>query len=75
MERGTNAFEIENVVATGEPVSAHSGRLAKAKVFDFPYTRRGIKHSHKRVEVYYVEEGDATIVVTVYVFYGTWEPT
>jgi hypothetical protein len=73
MERGTNAIEIENVLATGEIVPAHSGRLAKAKVLRFPQVHKSVEYPSKRVEVCYVKEGDATIVVTVYVFYGTWE--
>lgn len=74
-ERGTDGDQIRDVLATGAPVAAHAGRLAKAKVYDLQHLRRGIEYSHKRVEVCYVEEGDATIVVTVHVFYGTWEPT
>jgi hypothetical protein len=72
-ERGTDSDQIQDVLASGALVSAHSGRLAKAKVYEFNKLRKGISYSHKRVEVCYVEEGDATIVVTVYVFYGTWE--
>jgi hypothetical protein len=74
-ERGTDRVQIEDVLSTGEPVPAHSGRLAKAKVYEFHRIRKGIEYFRKRVEVCYVEEGDAIIVITVYVFYGTWEPT
>ncbi len=75
MERGTDGPEIRDVLATGVPVPAHSGRLAKAKIYRFGQRHGGILYPQKRVEVYYVKEGDATFVVTVYFFYGTWERT
>ena len=36
-------------------------------------TRQGEYYEQKRVEVFYITEGDAIITVTVYVFYGKWE--
>jgi hypothetical protein len=38
-----------------------------------PLQRQGKRYSQKMVEVYYLTEGDAIVVVTVYVFFGTWE--
>lgn len=72
-ERGTSEAEIEDVVATGFPVSAKHGRMGRAKVYEFGRDRHGKYYQQKRVEVFYVVEGDDIITVTVYVFYGTWE--
>jgi hypothetical protein len=43
------------------------------KVFDFRQNRQGAYYDQKRVEVFFTTAGDATITVTVYVFYGKWE--
>lgn len=75
LERGTDRVEVEDVLATGVSTPARKGRLGKAKVFAYQQVRNGIEYRQKRVEVYYVEEGDALFVVTVYAFYGTWETT
>jgi hypothetical protein len=71
-ERGTTSEEIEDVVLTGFPVPAKHGRLGKAKVFDFQKIRLGRYYLHKRVEVIYAMEGEASVTVTVYVFFGEW---
>jgi hypothetical protein len=75
LERGTDRAEVEDVLATGVPAPARSGRLGKAKVFAYQQVRHGTEFRQKRVEVYNVQEGDALSVVTVYVFYGAWETT
>lgn len=72
-QRGTNADEIRDVIETGFPVPAKYGRQGRAKIYDFGRTRQGIFYSEKRVEVYYVSEGNTIITVTAYVFYGIWE--
>jgi hypothetical protein len=72
-ERGTNLAEIEEVLETGSSIPAKYGRMAKAKVFEYRKERNDVYYEQKRVEVYYVMEGDATVTVTVYVFYGKWE--
>jgi len=33
----------------------------------------GRRYDQKRIEVYYVQEENSLVTVTVYVFYGTWE--
>lgn len=71
-ERGTNADEIRDVILTGEPIQARSGRLAKAKVYPFGKTRNGRWYAQKRVEVIYVTGNGLWVTVTVYVFYGKW---
>jgi hypothetical protein len=65
--------KLRDVLATGFSIPAHSGRRGKAKVYDFQELRNGIEYPQKRVEVYYVDAGDALFAVTVYVFYGKWE--
>lgn len=72
-ERGTNGEEIIDVINTGSPVPAKSGRMGKAKVFDFRQNQHGRYYEQKRVEVFYTTTGDAVATVTVYVFYGKWE--
>jgi hypothetical protein len=72
-ERGTNKAEIEDVINTGFAVPAEYGRIGKGKVFEYQKERHNKYYEQKRVEVFYVIEGNNIITVTVYVFYGKWE--
>jgi len=72
-ERGTNESEIMDVMRTGASTEAKYGRIGKAKVFEFKRERHGRFYEQKRVEVFYVLEGELAVTVTVYVFYGKWE--
>jgi hypothetical protein len=72
-ERGTNAEEITDVINSGTPMPAKYGRLARTKTYEFKKHRLGRYYEHKRVEVFFVAEGDVIFTVTVYVFYGKWE--
>lgn len=72
-ERGTNGAEINEVIHTGFSIPAKYGRIGKAKVYDFKQNRHNKYYEQKRVEVFYLIEGDKIITVTVYVFYGKWE--
>jgi hypothetical protein len=72
-ERGTNEAEIRDVIQTGFSVPAKYARIGKAKVYDFKQNRHNKYYEHKRVEVFYLMEGDKLITVTVHVFYGKWE--
>jgi hypothetical protein len=72
-ERGTNEAEIEDVVTTGFPIPGKHGREGRGKVYPFRKLRRGRFYEQKRVEVFYIEEAETVITVTVYVFYGRWE--
>jgi hypothetical protein len=72
-ERGTNEAAIRDVIQTGFPIPAKYGRFGKAKVYDFKQNRQNKYYDHKKVEVFYLIEGDKIITVTVYVFYGKWE--
>ena len=71
-ERGTNAAEIRDVINTGFPIPAKYGRRGKGKVYEYKQTRYNNFYPQKRVEVFYLTEGDHITTVTVYVFYGTW---
>ncbi len=72
-ERGTNEAEIKDVVQSGLSIPAKYGRIGKAKVYDFKQNRHNKYYEQKRVEVFYLIEGDKIVTVTVYVFYGKWE--
>ena len=74
-ERGTNREEIAETIKAGVSIPAKYGRIGKAKVYDFSQERQGKLYEQKRVEVFYVVEGDMAITATVYVFYGKWEPS
>ncbi len=72
-ERGTNEAEIVDVLATGFSIPAKYGKMGKAKVYDFARLRQGKFYRQKRVEVFYLHQGDRLVTVTVYVFFGSWE--
>ena len=72
-ERGADPEEIRDVIETGVPIPARGSRLGKAKVYAFGRERTGRYYEQKRVEVYYTTEGEDTVTVTVYVFYGKWD--
>ncbi|MBE0426025.1 MAG: hypothetical protein IBX72_05190 [Nitrospirae bacterium] len=72
-ERGTNEDEIKDVIEAGFSIPAKYNRIGKAKVYDFKRNRHNKYYEQKRVEVFYLIEGDKIITVTVYVFYGKWE--
>lgn len=72
-ERGTDEYEIMDVIPAGFAIPAKYGRTGKAKVYEFKQTRHNKYYEQKRVEVFYTIEGNKIITVTVYVFYGKWE--
>ena len=47
--------------------------LGKRMVFAEGYDWKGRFYPHKLVRVIYVEEPEKIEIVTVYVYYGTWE--
>lgn len=71
-ERGTNEKEIIDVINAGFSIPAKYGREGKAKIYDFKQKRHNKYYEQKRVEVFYVAEGNRIITVTIYVFYGKW---
>ncbi len=72
-QRGAGEAEIRDVVDTGAVIPAKLARLGKAKVYDFRRRRLGKYYEQKKIEVYYVVEGNDAVIITVYVFYGKWE--
>jgi len=72
-ERGTNEEEIKDVILTGFLIPAKYGRIGKAKVYEFKQKRHNKYYEQKRIEVFYLIEGEKIVAVTVYVFYGKWE--
>ena len=71
--RGATQEEIGEVLLTGTPMLAKYKRFGVRKLFKVDQEWRGKRYPQKVVEVYYAIEGDAFVVVTVYVFFGTWE--
>jgi len=72
-ERGATEEEIKDVILTGLSIPAKYDKIGKAKVYEFKQNRLNKYYKQKRVEAFYVIEGDKIITVTVYVFYGKWE--
>ncbi len=73
LERGTTEEEIKDVSITGISIPAKYKREGKVKVYEFKQIRHGRFFEQKRVEVFFLTEGENIITVTVYVFYGQWE--
>ena len=72
-ERGTNEFEIKNILINGTEIQAKVGRKGKTKVFNFNKKRLGKYYEQKKVDVIYIIENNKIITITVYVYYGNWE--
>ena len=72
-ERGATRSEIIDTLESGYSIPAKYSRLGKGKVYDFRGKRKGKYYDQKKVEVYYQEENESIIVITIYVFYGRWE--
>lgn len=50
------------------------GRLNPESVILIEFIQEwGRSYDQKKVEVFYAEEGNDIIIITVYVFYGKWE--
>ena len=71
--RGTSLEEVDEVLENGSADAARPGYEARYKVF--PYGKEwGRKfYPQKRVRVVFAEEGQDTVVVTVYVYFGSWD--
>ena len=72
-ERGATLEEIEDVVRTGTPIRGKKDRLGRFKTYPFGRLLNGKRYEQKRIEVYFIEDGNTLVTVTVYVFYGEWE--
>jgi hypothetical protein len=68
-ERGVTREEVEATINTGERINAKSGRTAYRKSFPFAAEWKNRYYDIKQVMPIVVEEGDSTVVVTVYAFY------
>jgi hypothetical protein len=72
-ERGTSEAEVIETLERGQQEPAREGRLSKAWVFEYDAEWNGKHYRQKRVEAIYKLEGEDTVVLTVYTFYGQWE--
>ena len=72
--RGALEEEVEAAIALGEKSPARVGRIAFRKNFTFRSVWKGRYYEMKQVMPVVVEEADATVVVTVYVFYFGGQP-
>jgi len=71
--RGATQREVEEVLAKGLPEPARTGRHAKALVYPFGRHFGRRTHEQRKVKVIYAEEGADMRVITVYVYYGSWQ--
>ena len=69
-ERGASKEEIIQTIKSGLPIEAKAGRKAKALIVEFKQKRNDKYYEQKKIEVYYIEENNIIITVTVYVLYG-----
>ena len=67
--RGATEAEAEAAILEGERLPAERGRIAFRKNFPFLSDWKGRYYEVKQVMPVVVEEEDAIVVVTVYVFY------
>ena len=67
--RGATEAEARAAILEGERLSAELGRTAFRKNFPFLSDWKGRHYEVKQVVPVVVEEQDAIVVVTVYVFY------
>jgi len=67
--RGGTEAEAQAAILEGERLPAELGRAAFRKNFPFLSDWKGRYYEVKQVMPVVVEEEDATVVVTVYVFY------
>ena len=69
-ERGATEEEIEDVIKTGEEISAKHDRIGKEKVYNFDDEWNGKHHSEKLVRVFYILFETIARTVTVIVRFG-----
>ena len=67
-DRGTREDEVEETIRLGEKVPAREGRWAFRRNFPFQSEWKGRWYEAKQVMAIGVEEPEAWVVVTVYVF-------
>ena len=67
--RGTTEEEVVEEIRTGARQPAELGRLECRKVFRFNRLWNGRRYATKEVRPIFADERNATVVVTVYVYY------
>ncbi len=70
--RGVSEAEIRQTILAGEVSPAEFGRSKAIRVFTEGYHYEGTDYPHKEVQVIFVVEPWATVVVTVIARYGFW---
>ena len=70
--RGASLEEVRQTILEGAPVPAKAGREATERVFPYNGTWQGRRYQQKKVRAVYVREGDRAVVITVFVYYGSW---
>lgn len=70
--RGTSDPEVEASLRMGLEDVANRPKLAKTIILPFGRFWGGRRFEQKKLRVIYAEEGDDLIVITVYVYYGSW---
>ena len=73
VKRGASEEEVKKVLEEGQEVGARGGRKAKEAVFLFNRDWRGKSYPQKKVRAVFVEEAGEVVVITVYVYYCSWE--
>lgn len=68
-ERGTNAPEVQEAIADGDPEPAKLGRLLYRRNFQYNALWQGKTYAIKQVAPVVAEEQDELMVITVYTFY------
>ena len=71
-ERDATTDEVEDVIRTGFPEEAYSGRFAKSKVYTYDGIWRGRFYGQKKVRVVFSMVRETAITVTVVVYFGFW---
>ena len=64
---------LQRGIEAGFIVPSRYGRIGKAKVYKIEQKRLNGCHEEKRVEVFYIIEGNKALIVAVYAFYENGE--
>lgn len=70
--RGTTLDEMRDVVVTAPVLPARPGYDERSNVYAFDSEWRGKHYPEKKVRVITVTENGDIVVVTVYVYFGSW---
>ena len=70
--RGASEAEVIDTIQSGQERPARHPKLGREKVFREGYEYDGRQYPHKELWVYFLEEGNVTIIATVIVGYEEW---